>query len=209
MDSTQVPHGNPAESNGVWREPCPVLHRAVWHNTSEFLYRRMPIAAKGRWSRLRLLAGTLFMAVLLLVLGGCAAAQNAVSPAPTLSEGGGAFVAALTPEGTNTHGTGTARLQLNPDHQTVCSVIHVASIELPATGAHIHVGAAGVKGPIVLNLQAPNAQGFSTGCTRAPRTLIDTIMQHPANYYVNVHNKSYPEGAVRGQLAACTPRVDC
>jgi hypothetical protein len=141
------------------------------------------------------------MVVMLLVFSGCEAAQNAVSPAQTIGEGSSTLVATLTPEGTNTQGTGTARLQLNPDEQTICSVIHVGGIELPATAAHIHKGAAGVSGPIVVPLPAPNSAGVSTGCTHAPRTLIVAIMQHPAGYYVNVHNTSYPEGAVRGQLA--------
>jgi hypothetical protein len=105
------------------------------------------------------------------------------------------------PEGTNTQGSGTARLQLNPDQQTICSVIHVTGIALPATAAHIHQGVAGVIGPTVVPLPAPNGAGVSTGCTHAPRTLIAAIMQHPAGYYVNVHNAPYPDGAVRGQLA--------
>jgi hypothetical protein len=161
----------------------------------------MPIVGKGRWGRLCLLSGTLGMVAMLLVFSGCAAAQNAVSPAPTVGVGSSTLVATLAPEGTNTNGSGTARLQLNPAQQTICSVIHVRGIELPATAAHIHQGAAGVNGPIVVHLPAPNAQGVSTGCTRAPRSLIDAIMQHPAGYYVNVHNTPYPAGAVRGQLA--------
>ena len=148
-----------------------------------------------------MLSGTLGVALTLLVFSGCAGAQNAVSPVPTLGGGSGTLVATLTPEGTNTHGSGTARLQLNPDQQTVCAVIHVTGIELPATAAHIHRGAKGTTGPIVVHLLSPNAQGVSTGCTHAPRALIVAIMQDPADYYVNVHNMAYPGGAVRGQLA--------
>jgi hypothetical protein len=29
---------------------------------------------------------------------------------------------------------------------------------------------------------------------------IKHVMQNPANYYVNVHNAEFPDGAVRGQL---------
>jgi CHRD domain len=180
MDSTPVPPGDLAEGSGD-------LDRG-----------------KGGWGRLCLLSGTLVMVVLLLVFSGCAAAQNAVSPAPTVGGGSSTFVARLMPEGTNANGSGTASLQLNPDQQTICSVIHVTGIELPATAAHIHQGAAGVTGPIIVHLPTPNAQGVSTGCTRAPRSLILAIMQHPAGYYVNVHDTPYPAGAVRGQLGPLT-----
>jgi hypothetical protein len=202
MDSTPVPPRNLAQSNGGVNKRWPALPWAMWHNTGEFLHRRMPSMGKGRRTgSLRLMSGTLVIVVALLIFSGCAAVQNAVSPAPTLGEGSGTFVATLAPEGTNTHGTGTAHLQLNPEQQTICFVIIVGGIELPATAAHIHKGAAGITGPIVVYLRPPNAAGLSTGCTHAPRSLIVAIMQHPADYYVNVHNTPYPEGAVRGQLA--------
>jgi hypothetical protein len=197
MDSTPVPPRNLA------------LPRAVWHNTREFLHRRMPIVRKGRRDSLFRLSGALVMVVALLVFSGCAAAQAAVSPAPTVGEGSSTFVATLTPEGTNPYGIGTAHLQLYPEQQTVCFVILVTHIKLPATATHIHTGAAGVTGPIVVYLRPPNAAGVSAGCMHAPRNLIVAIMQHPVDYYVNVLNKPYPEGAVRGQFFLCTPYVAC
>lgn len=156
------------------------------------------------------------MVTVLLVLSGCDAPLNAVSPAATQGStpasstpGGSALVATLAPEGKNTTGTGTARLQVSSAQQTICSLIHVSDIELPATAAHIHRGAAGISGPIVVHLAAPNAQGFSSGCTSASSAVITALLQHPADYYVNVHNAKYPEGAVRGQLALCGGRVSC
>jgi hypothetical protein len=137
-----------------------------------------------------------------------------VSPAPTegsipLAAESNTLVATLTPEGSNTSGSGTARLRLNPEQQQICFVIHVSGIALPATATHIHRGAAGIKGPIVVHLTPPNAQGASSGCTHASHELIVAILQHPADYYVNVHNAPYPEGAVRGQLAACGSHSGC
>ncbi|MGO8946536.1 MAG: CHRD domain-containing protein [Ktedonobacterales bacterium] len=201
MDTTQASPDHMTERNRELNERWTALPWAAWHDTGDTLHMRVPTVGKGKRVGLRLLSGTLVMVVVLLVFSGCAAAQNAVSPAPTLGEGSGTLVATLTPEGTNTHGTGTARLQLNSEQQTICSVIHVAGIELPATAAHIHQGASGINGPIVVHLPSPNAQGVSTGCTHAPRNLIVAIMQHPADYYVNVHNIPYPMGAVRGQLS--------
>jgi hypothetical protein len=200
MDSTPVSPRSLAQSTSDLEGRWPALPLAVWHNTREFL---------GRRGRLRLLSGTLVIAVVLLIFSTCTAAQAAVSPAPTIGEGSSMFLATLTPEGTNLYGTGTAHLQLNPDEQRICFVILVGNIKLPATAAHIQLGAAGINGPIVVNLRPPNAAGVSTGCTHAPRSLIVAIMQHPVDYYVNVHNQPYPEGAVRGQLFLCTPNAAC
>jgi hypothetical protein len=156
----------------------------------------------GKGGGLRLLSVTVIMALLLLVFSGCVAPKNDVSSAPT-KEGGSTLVAALMPEGTNTSGSGTAHLWPNPERQQICHAIRVSGIALPATATHIHRGAAGVIGPIVVPLTAPNAKGVAVGCAHASRDLITAIMQHPANYYVNVHNAPYPDGAVRGQLSAC------
>jgi CHRD domain len=203
MDSIPVPPRNLAQSNGGLSERWPALPRAVWHHTTEFLSSRMPIAGKGRRGSLRLKSGTLVIAVLMLVFSTSAAAQAAASPTATLGEGSGMFIAVFTPEGTNPYGTGIAHLLLNPEQQTICFVIIVGDIKLPATAAHIYRGAAGINGPIVVSLRPPNADGLSTGCTNVPRKVIVAIMQHSVDYYVNVHNKPYPEGAVRGQLFLC------
>ena len=200
-----------AEGNGKVNERWPEPPWAVGHDTGEIPHRRMHIVGTGKSGGLRLLSGTLVMAVVLLVFSGCAAAQNAVAPVPTATHvaGSGTLVTTLTPEGTNAHGTGNARLELNSGQQTICFAIHVADIALPATAAHIHRGAAGITGPIVVHLVAPNAHGVSTGCAHAPASLINAILQHPADYYVNVHNAPYPDGAVRGQLSTCAPHSVC
>jgi hypothetical protein len=63
--------------------------------------------------------------------------------------------------------------------------------------AHIHADPAGKSGPIVL----PLGNKFSAaGCTGATRTLLATIEKTPRVYYVNIHNRRYPGGAVRAQL---------
>jgi hypothetical protein len=95
-------------------------------------------------------------------------------------------------------GTGTAELRLNLGQGQICYDLQVSGIDR-ATGAHIHQGAAGVAGPVVVPL-APPSDGSSADCVSASRDLIKAIIQNPADYYVNVHNGPYPQGAVRGQL---------
>jgi hypothetical protein len=74
----------------------------------------------------------------------------------------------------------------------------------PAAAAHIHRGAAGVAGAVVVPLTTPNAAGTSSGCAKAARPLVASILKAPASYYVNVHTEEFPGGAIRGQLRGST-----
>ena len=76
-------------------------------------------------------------------------------------------------------------------------------------GAHIHRGAAGVNGPILVNtgLSAINFFPLSSGTGQftAPDVAVDaatmqSILQDPAGWYFNVHSPLNPGGFARGQL---------
>lgn len=96
-------------------------------------------------------------------------------------------------------GAGTAEITVNPGLEEVCFELTVSDIA-PATAAHIHVGAVGEPGPVVVPLVPPTS-GESSGCISVDQELALEIIRHPENYYVNVHNAEYPGGAVRGQLS--------
>jgi hypothetical protein len=96
-------------------------------------------------------------------------------------------------------GSGTAKLTLNVGKGEVCYELTVANIQ-EATAAHIHEGAIGKSGPVKVGLDAPKG-GTAKGCKSADAAVIQDLMQNPANYYVNVHNAEFPQGAVRGQLS--------
>src|SRR4051794_25550230 len=95
--------------------------------------------------------------------------------------------------------SGFANLDFTDDE--VCYNIKVNSLDSPATAAHIHKGAAGVNGPIVVTLKTPDKNGTSTACADIDPALSKAIMANPQGYYVNVHTADFPNGAARGQLA--------
>ncbi len=103
-------------------------------------------------------------------------------------------------------GTGTANVSITrPATGTgqICFQITVSGITLPAAAAHIHMGAAGVAGPVVVPFSAPDAQGKASGCVSGvDPALIQSILTNPAGFYVNVHTSDFPNGALRGQLTA-------
>ncbi|MEO7960611.1 MAG: CHRD domain-containing protein, partial [Ginsengibacter sp.] len=71
----------------------------------------------------------------------------------------------------------------------------------PAAAAHIHRAPAGVAGPVIIALTAPTSGTSSGTITGIDPDLLKAIIQHPEEYYVNVHNAMYPGGAARGQLS--------
>ena len=95
-------------------------------------------------------------------------------------------------------GSGAASLTLNQGQGQICFQIDVDNIATP-TAAHIHVGATGVAGGVVVNFDVAN-NGLA-GCVDADKDIIKAVRQNPSNYYVNVHNADFPPGAVRGQLS--------
>jgi len=94
---------------------------------------------------------------------------------------------------------------IDGDPTTLCYVLLVDKIAT-AAAAHIHEGAAGSNGPVVVNLAAP-ADGNAADCLTEGEAgkfvgdqTVAEILANPGNYYVNVHNAEYPGGAIRGQL---------
>lgn len=86
----------------------------------------------------------------------------------------------------------------NADEGLICYELRYHGT--PAIAAHIHRGAAGVAGPIVVTLQAPST-GFAKDCVAAAAGLVEEIVSDPDGFYVNVHSVPFPNGSARGQLS--------
>ncbi|MFL5912523.1 MAG: CHRD domain-containing protein [Gaiellaceae bacterium] len=74
-----------------------------------------------------------------------------------------------------------------------------AKLTGPATAAHIHMGAKGVSGNVVVALCGPCKSG-QTGSATITAALKAAFKKH--QLYVNVHTDKNPAGEIRGQLAA-------
>ncbi len=108
---------------------------------------------------------------------------------------------------TDEDGSGTATIVLDPDAGTACWDMSAADID-PVVASHIHVGAAGESGDVVVPLDVAGFEGTSEGCTEdADADALQAIIDNPAGYYVNLHTEPFAGGAIRGQLAAANPNT--
>jgi hypothetical protein len=101
-------------------------------------------------------------------------------------------------------GSGSASITVDPDTGEVCWDLTVENIA-DVTASHIHVGAAGEDGDVVVPLDVDGFSGTSDGCVDASDADLDAIVADPAGFYVNIHTEDYPAGAIRGQLALASP----
>jgi len=105
-------------------------------------------------------------------------------------------------------GTGAASITIDATTGQVCYDATVANIN-PVQMGHIHRGAPGVSGPIVVPFVAPAVLPQpgtpGGGCVTADPALAAEILANPGGFYVNFHTQDFPAGAIRGQLSVGAP----
>lgn len=104
----------------------------------------------------------------------------------------------------DSNGSGTASISIDPDTGQVCWDLTVENIG-DVAASHIHVGAEGEDGEVVVPLDVDGFGGTSSDCADASDADLDAILANPAGYYVNIHTTDFPNGAIRGQLTAASP----
>ena len=108
------------------------------------------------------------------------------------------------PKGT-TSGTGTFKATLKVVSATKASLtwkLSFAHLTGPALAAHVHLGAPGKAGKVVVPLCGPCRSG--RGGTKSV-TAVAAAAMIAGKAYVNVHTKANPNGEIRGTVKAKAP----
>ena len=131
------------------------------------------------------------LAAALVVVTGCASIDYAATGQQVRLWGSNE----VPPVTTQAYGTGVVNVGADRGVSVTLSVIDMAP-----TAAHIHEGAAGANGPVIVPLQRISENAFV-----APDGAKLTEAQYTAykagNLYVNVHSAKFLNGEVRAQLA--------
>lgn len=149
-------------------------------------------------------------AAILAAIGGTATAVNAGSD--NSANGGRPLATTLTPEAevapfVGVDGaSGEVSMSLNPGRQQICVDMTTSGFDLVL--AHIHEGAVGANGGVVVDFTGLINGANASGCVSVDRSVIRDIVRDPGNYYVNVHRGVPSTGAdpdpffqaIRGQL---------
>ena len=116
--------------------------------------------------------------------------------------------------GLNTGAVGTAEVGVDLNNREVVVNLQLFNLPTGTTGGHIHAGAKGTAGPVILDFNFPAGRtgdmpitfrlgqaSFRARPEIGINTLDDAIQTIVAgNSYVNVHTTQYPGGEIRGQL---------
>ena len=160
-----------------------------------------------------------------LLGAGCSGSSSSPSSSTTAGTTTTRFTAALSPaqetppitNGEST-GSGAATIDFNITKDatgtiTAASVNFLVTMQgFPSTAvvniAHIHTGAAGVAGPILVNtttnpgevVLVNGAGTFTRNAIAMTAATAQSIIDNPAGFYFNVHTTLNPGGVMRGQL---------
>ena len=152
----------------------------------------------------RLMRAILALAVVSLTIGvAIAGAQNSSNEFTATMKG-----SSESPKGPSS-ASGTFKVEFK--NGQACYTMSTKGLGAKPVAAHIHRGAAGTNGPIVIDLK-PTFKGtsprVSKKCVSARAATVASIRRNPGNFYANVHTSKNPGGAARGQLKADTSGND-
>ncbi|HTS21157.1 MAG TPA: CHRD domain-containing protein [Casimicrobiaceae bacterium] len=143
-------------------------------------------------SQRRILISALAMTGALVLVAGC----NTMMMSDPMYTQTVALTGANEVPPVSTSAAGTATVTIRPDHSVS---VKVSATGMNATASHIHQGAAGANGPVIVPFTKTGDNTFAS-----PEGAKLTDAQYDAfkagNLYVNVHSAAHPGGEIRGQL---------
>ena len=101
----------------------------------------------------------------------------------------------------DTKGTGSATFRYNPTTHELTWTVTYKDLSSDVTAAHIHSGAAGANGKVVIPLTAKGATS-NPSPIKGKATITDeqAMDLSSGNMYVNVHTTDHKGGEIRGQI---------
>jgi hypothetical protein len=110
------------------------------------------------------------------------------------------------------NGRGSAVIRVNVADQRLCFDLSWRGIA-PPSAAHVHKGDPGAAGAVAVGLFTTGDESVQgeqdlpdnikqvSGCVRVvDEAVLRDIKNNPRDYYVNIHNDEFANGAIRGQL---------
>lgn len=98
-------------------------------------------------------------------------------------------------------GTGTGMLTVDLTAQTISGSVTFSGLTAPTTAGHIHQGAMGVNGPVIIPLIG--GVGVFAGTMTLPATPLSPILLSALQnnqLYLNIHTQTNLGGEIRGQI---------
>lgn len=153
------------------------------------------------------LGACLAFASSILVFAGPAAA-SAQEYGPSYYDDDGQFLIALSgdelEDGGDRRGRGVAGLDFDPEHQRVCYFVNWEKLDGAVTAFHLHRAPRRDDGPHWIDFfndkRFDGDRDTVVDCVYASRRDIYAVLNHPADFYLNLHTTAYRDGALRGQL---------
>jgi hypothetical protein len=106
-------------------------------------------------------------------------------------------------------GRGKAEFTFDTVAGTACYELEVEGITEPVEpapglgSAHIHfLATGGIAVDLEADFEPDKSDEFkASGCVEVDSALLQDILEHPDQYYVNIHNVEFPGGALSGLLS--------
>ena len=147
------------------------------------------------------------LALIVAILGLVAAPSTALAVDPTQPAYGGPLTGAQEVPAVTTTATGQGTAVISADGSTITYIITYSGLSGTVNASHIHTGAAGVAGPVILPITpGPSPMtGTLTAANFVAAGGITSFAQAVAairagTTYFNLHTTANPGGEIRGQI---------